>query len=115
MGAPAIEAMTWSEFVTKFRVEFVPAVEIQQLVKEFLDMRQTTELVAEITIKFREWALLVPQYAGDEEMRKTRYYDILRANIRKHVSNSACPTLEDMIARAREWEIDIEYIRKRKA
>ena len=78
-------------------------------------MRRTTESVAEITAKFRERALLVPRYAGDKEMRKTRYYDMLRADIRKHVSYSACPTLEDMIARAREREIDIEHILKRKA
>ena len=62
-------------------------------------MRQTTESVAEITTKFREMALLVPQYAGHEEMRKTWYYDMLRDDIRKHVSYLECPTLEDMIAR----------------
>ena len=39
MGASAIEAMTWSDFVTRFRSEFVPAVELQQLAREFLDMR----------------------------------------------------------------------------
>ena len=52
-------------------------------------MRQTIESVAEITAKFRERALLVPQYAGDEEMRKTRYHYMLRADIREHVSYSA--------------------------
>ena len=45
--------MTWSEFVTRFRDKFSPAVEIQQLGNDFLDMRQTTESVAEITAKFR--------------------------------------------------------------
>ena len=77
-------------------------------------MRQTTETVAEITAKFRERALLVPQYAGDEDMRRTRYHDMLRADIREHVSFSACPTLDSMIARAREREIYLEHIRKRK-
>ena len=77
-------------------------------------MRQMNESMAETTTTFRERALLVPQYAGDEEMRKNRYYDMLRADIRKHVNYLACPTLEDMIARAREWVIDIEHIRKRK-
>ena len=114
MGASAIEAMTWSDFVARFRAEFAPAVELQQLAREFLDMRQTTETVAEITAKFRERALLVPQYAGDEDMRRTRYHDMLRADIREHVSFSACPTLDSMIARAREREIDLEHIRKRK-
>ena len=50
-----------------------------------MDMRQTTETVAEITAKFRERALLVPQYAGVEDMRRTRYHDMLRADIREHV------------------------------
>ena len=60
------------------------------------------ETVAEIIVKFRERALLVPQYAGDEDMRRTRYHDMLRADIREHVSFFACPTLESKIARARE-------------
>ena len=57
----------------------------------------------------------MPQYAGDEDMRRTRYHDMLRADIREHVSFSACPNLESMIARERNREIDLEYIRKRKA
>lgn len=47
-------------------------------------------------------------------MRKTRYHDMLRAYIWEHVSYSTCPTLESMISRAREKEIDIEHLRKRK-
>ena len=54
MGALAIEAMTWSDFVARFRAEFAPAVELQQLAREFIDMRQMTESVAEITAKFQE-------------------------------------------------------------
>ena len=73
-------------------------------------MRQTTETVAEITAKFRERALLVPQYAGDEDMRRTRYHDMLRADIREHVSFSAYPTLDSMFSRAREREIDLEHV-----
>ena len=106
--------MTWSDFVTQFRAEFAPAVELQQLARGFLDMRQTTETVAKITAKFRERALLVPQYAGDEDMRKTCSHDMLRADIREHVSFSACPTLDSMISMAREREIDLELVRKRK-
>ena len=47
-------------------------------------------------------------------MKKTRYHDMLRANILKYVSYSACLTLDDMIAMAWEREINIEHIRKRK-
>ena len=54
----------------------------------------------------------MPQYVGDDEMQRTRYHDMLRADIREHVSFSACPTLDSMIARAREREIDLEHIAK---
>ena len=54
LGALTIEAMTWSDFVTRFRAEFTPAIEVQQLAREFLDMRQMTKFVAEITAKIRE-------------------------------------------------------------
>ena len=83
--------------------------------RELQELQQTTEIVAEITAMFWERALLVPHYAGDEDMRRTRYHDMLRADIREHVSFSACPTLDSMIARAREREIDLEHIRKRKS
>ena len=38
LGASAIEAMTWSYFVARFMAEFAPAVELQQLAIEFLDI-----------------------------------------------------------------------------
>ena len=71
--------------------------------------------MAEITAKFRERALLVPQYAADEEMKKARYHEMLRSDIRQFVSRSSYKTLDDMIARAREREIDLEMERKRKS
>ena len=39
---------------------------------------------------------------------------MLRSDITQFVSRSNCKTLEDMIARVREREIDLEQIRKRK-
>ena len=110
----ALDAMTWADFSTRFRAEFAPVIEVQQLAREFQDLTQTTETVAEITAKFRERALLVPQYAADEEMKKARYHEMLRSDIRMFVSRSSCKTLDDMIARAREREIDLEMERKRK-
>ena len=98
--------------MTRFQADFAPTVEIQQLARDFLDMRHTIESVVKVTTKFRERPLLVPQYAGDEEMKKTRYHDMLRADIRKYVSYLAHWTLDDMIARARDKEIDIEHIRR---
>lgn len=68
LGAPTIESMTWSDFVTIFRAEFASVIEVQQLAQEFEDLRQTNETMAEITTMFKERDLLVPSYFIDEEM-----------------------------------------------
>lgn len=78
-------------------------------------MRQTTETFMEITAKFRQRALLVPQYVADEEMKKTQNHHMLSVYIRDFVSYSTCQTLKDMISKAREQEINLEHIIKRKA
>ena len=69
------------------------------MAREFQDLRQTTETVTEITDMFRERALVVPQYVADKEMKKARYDEMLRSDIRQFVSRSSYKTLEDMIAR----------------
>lgn len=76
------------------------------MLREFQDLHKSNDFMAEITTKFRERALLVSQYAANEEMKKTRYRDILRDTIRDFVSFSGRKTLNDMIARAWEWEIE---------
>ena len=47
-------------------------------------------------------------------MKKVRNHYMLRDDIMEFVSLSGCKTLNDMIARARECEIDLEHLRKRK-
>ena len=84
------------------------------MAREFQDLHQTTETMEEITAKFRESALLAPQYVTDEEMKKVRYHDMFRDDIMEFVSLSGCETLKDMIARAQEREIDLEHLGKRK-
>lgn len=78
-------------------------------------MRQKTKTMEDITAKFRERDLLIPQYAANEAMRKTRYHDMLRPNIQEFISFSNCSKLDNMISRAQEQEIDLEHICKRKA
>ena len=90
MGGEAIEMMTWDEFVTRFRADLALAIETHQLMREFQGLRQMTEIVAEITAKFRESSILVPQYVANEEMKKTKYHDMLRDDIREFVSMSSC-------------------------
>ena len=70
-------------------------------------------MVAEITSMFKERVLLVPQYVADEEIKKVRYDEMLRSDIRQFVSRSSCKTLEDMIAMVRERDIDLELEKKR--
>ncbi|XP_052624820.1 uncharacterized protein LOC128132335 [Lactuca sativa] len=47
-------------------------------------------------------------------MKKARYHEMLRSDIRQFVSRSSYKTLDDMIARARERKIDLEMEKKRK-
>ena len=70
--------------------------------------------MAQIIAKFRERALLVMQYAVDKEIKKVRYHDMLRDDIREFMIFSGFKTLNDVISRAREREIDLEHLRKRK-
>ena len=49
---------------------------------------------------------------ADEEMKKARYHEMLRSDLRQFLSRSSCKMLEDMIVRAREREIDLEMERK---
>ena len=114
LGSKANETMTWDEFFTWFRPEIPPTIEVQQLVREFQDLHKTTETMTEITAKFRERAFLVLQYVADEEMKKVRYHDMLRDNIREFVSLLGCETQNDMITRAWEREIDLQHLGKRK-
>ena len=47
-------------------------------------------------------------------MKKVRYHEMLRDDIREFLSLSWCETLNNMIDRARERDIDLEHLRKRK-
>lgn len=86
--------------MSRFRAEFALAILVQKLAREFRDLHQTIEVVAEITAKFRERALLILLYVADEEMEKRRYHDMLRDDIREFVNFYCFKSLEDMISRA---------------
>ena len=90
-------------------------IEVQLLARELQDLHRTTEIMAEITTMFRERDLLVPQYVVDKEIKKERYHDMMKDEIREFVSMSSCWTLEEKIAMAREWEIYLETVRKRRS
>lgn len=48
-------------------------------------------------------------------MKKAKYHDMLKDEIREFMSMSRCRTLEHIIARAREREIDLETMKKMKS
>ena len=82
--------------------------------RDFHNLQQTTKTVAEITAKFRERTLLIPQYATDEDLRRTRYHSMMRDNIQEFVSFTGCKTLNKMVEKAREWEMELDFRTKRK-
>ena len=52
VGDDVVDVISWDDFSTRFRAKFAPVIEVQQLAREFEDLRQTTEMVAEITAMF---------------------------------------------------------------
>lgn len=103
------------KFCHQVQGEVCTYYELQQLARDFHDLQQMMETMADIASKFRERALFVPQYAVDEEVKKSRYHNMLRAKIREFVSFSFYQTLEQMIDRTREREIKLELQKKRKS
>ena len=112
-----LDGMTWEEFLVRFRVHFVPQVEVDRITREFLALEQGTETVTEITQKFMEMVQFVPQYAASESLKKNRYHDMLRTNIREFVNNAQFTTLAGVIeaARSRELELETQARKKRPA
>ncbi|XP_023737006.1 uncharacterized protein LOC111884940 [Lactuca sativa] len=114
VGSTGVAEMTWVTFVWRFDLEFALPIEVQRIVREFHDLQQTTETVAEITTKFWEQALLTPQYATDEEMRRTLYHSTLREDIRDFVIFTRCNTLNEMLEKAWEREMELKSRMKQK-
>ncbi|KAI3715290.1 hypothetical protein L6452_22267 [Arctium lappa] len=100
--------MTWEEFVTRFRAEYVLPVEMDRIAKEFLELTQTTDTVKEMNRKFTEMALFCPQYAALEDMKISRYKDMLRTEIREFVRTFQYASLTAMMEAARRWELELE-------
>ena len=91
-------------------------MEIERILQEFLALEQTTKSVTEMTSKFSEMALFFPQYATSDDMKMTRYADMLRTEIREFVNATQFTTLSAMIEAARRRELELEtQARKRKA
>jgi len=108
MKEAEVDAMTWDEFLVRFRAQFVPKVEVDRITREFLALEQRTETMMEITKKFMEMVQFVPQYAASESLKKNRYHDMLRTNIREFVNNAQFNTLAGVIEATRSRELELE-------
>ena len=65
-----------------FHTRYVPLVERKRLAREYLDLRQTTETVTEITKMFTERDLFYPKFTALEQAQITQYLNMLKTNIR---------------------------------
>ena len=63
--------MSWEQFPEMFRSRYVPLVEQERLAEEYLDLRQGTESVTEITKMFKERAMFCPEFASLEQAQMT--------------------------------------------
>ena len=80
----------------------------------FHELQQTTETVAEITAKFREQMLLIPQYATDEVMLRRRHHSMLREDIHESVSSTGCKILNETMENTDERVMELDFCTKRK-
>ena len=91
-----------------FRDEYVPHVESERFVQEFLTLKQGIESVTVITRMFHEWALFCPEHVSSEQARMSQYLSVLRRDIQDFVANSSYRTFAELQANARKREIELE-------
>ncbi|KAJ9539354.1 hypothetical protein OSB04_032087 [Centaurea solstitialis] len=112
-----ISAMTWEEFKALLDEEFSPRVEKERITAEFLNLKQTTETVNELSAQFLEKSLFCPDYVRSEEAKMYRFRQALKAEIQEFVTTAKYQTFNEMVEVARKREIYLEELRqgKRKA
>ena len=89
-------------------MEYVPLVEKERIVQEYLALRQTTESVIEITKIFTKRALFCLECFALELARMSRYMRMLKTEIRKFVSTHHYSTLCKLQDAMMRLEIEIE-------
>ncbi|KAI3816068.1 hypothetical protein L1987_15753 [Smallanthus sonchifolius] len=103
-GRERIKEIRWEEFKDLFLKHYCPRAAIERITEEFLQLRQTTETVDEITGIFFDKARFCPALLTTPEMWMTRYHLVLKTEIREFIHPSKCVNLEKMIDWARERE-----------
>ena len=59
--------MSWEQFYEMSRSRYVQLVEHERLAQEYLDLRQRSETVTDITKMFTERAMFFPELATSEQ------------------------------------------------
>ena len=81
--------------------------ERETLAQEFLEMKQDSESVIEITRMFTEREMFCPEFAS-EQAQTSRYLSMLNMDIRQFVSTQRCETLLELQEATRQRELEIE-------
>ena len=74
--------MTWEQFSEMFHMRNLPLAERKRLAQKYLDLRQGTEMVTEITKMFTKRALFCPEFSSSKQAQMTRYLSMLKMDIR---------------------------------
>ena len=115
MTGDEVRAMPWAQFVERFEAQYVPKVEQQRLLQEFMALEQTTESVTDLNRKFLQMLSFCPTFAGNESWLVSRYAATLRTEIREFVNMQEFTSLSAIMDAARRREIELQTQSKRKA
>ncbi|XP_022028106.1 uncharacterized protein LOC110929285 [Helianthus annuus] len=108
LGDDKVRSLTWQEFKESFLKYYSPQSAIDKIQEDFLRLRQKDETIDEITNKFLEMVKFCEEIAGTERQRIVHYHAMLKAEYREFVNPSKCATLNELIERARDREIEIK-------
>lgn len=103
-----VATMAWPEFSTLFKEELIQVVNVQQLIEEFISLRQTIESVNEITALFYKKSLFFPEYVAKKAMNISKYNTMLKDEMHGCMVTARCKTICEMIEVARLCEIELE-------
>ncbi|GMN22191.1 hypothetical protein TIFTF001_040201 [Ficus carica] len=97
-----VTAMSWQDFITKFRTMYYNREVLAAQQDEFTNLRQGSMTVIEAVKKFEQLARLCPELVPSETEKVRRIMKMFRTDIAKQVSaGSSPPTLvSDCVSRA---------------
>ena len=76
-----------------FSTRYVPRVERERLAQEFLELKQDSESVTEITRMFTERAMFCPEFAS-EQAQMSRYPSMLKGG---YQTVCVCAEVRDLV------------------